>query len=295
MTPHERRRSRRRPSWARFGLVLVSGFSVAFLSSFVLSTRSSETGPAAARASGPPVHVATVPLATVPEAKVPLASGGTPIERPAARKRRRRVAPPGPRYGSREAAPVGWIQSGPSATRAPNPSTQGTLEAFARLSCVSSTACPDGQPLAIDTGEKRDDVLRGLVDDRVVRVLLRLAEGHDLAIMSFRSSHSPFVQDGSGRPISSNHALGRAADIRTVDGAACVAETSGMAYEGGEDDLSNPAPSSPTPCLQLAREVNALEGDLAPTETIFYWDVGGPSGVSLENHEDHVHIGFNAF
>lgn len=34
---------------------------------------------------------------------------------------------------------------------------------------------------------------------------------------------------------------------------------------------------------------------LRPTETIFYFDAGNPSGVSLANHDDHVHVGYNAF
>ena len=185
----------------------------------------------------------------------------------------------------------GWVQSGPGATRAPN-STEAVVDAFARASCIAYSRCNDGRRIAVNTKEKRDDATNGLVDDRVLELLLEMSAGHEFVVMSFRSSHSPYVQDGSGRRIYSNHGFGRAADIQAVDGSQCATETAGKPYTGG---FSNPPPGAPGPCLRLAREINAMGDALRPTETIFYFDAGEPSGVSLENHDDHVHVGFNAF
>ena len=49
------------------------------------------------------------------------------------------------------------------------------------------------------------------------------------------------------------------------------------------------------PCAALAQRVAGLPQWSRPTEVIFFWDVGGPAGVSLANHDDHFHVGFNAF
>ena len=282
------------------GLVglLISGFLLAVVGSYLVTTEFLPQPVARAAVAQPPP--APVPPEPAEEVEPP-DPGAQAVSSSRARSKRRTRRSPTPtpagarRYGSLAAPPPGWVQSGPDATTAPRRPDRALRSEFLASSCVAALACPDGRPIAVDTGEKRDDVRRGLLDQRIVAVLLDLAVRHDLAVMSFQSSHSAYVQDGSGRRVYSNHALGRAADIRAVDGQACVGETTGAGYRGGSDGLSNPAPADGGPCLALAREINQLSAPVRPTETIFYFDVGAPSGVSLENHDDHVHVGFNSF
>ena len=279
---------------------LAIGFVLVVLASYALSgLLRPEPAPAVMRQATQPVTLMDAPANDPEPAR--RSSGRSRLsasdrERRTARLARRTRSAPStlraglPPYGALENE-RGWVQSGPGATLAPN-STEAVVDAFARASCVGYSRCDDGRRIAVNTKEKRDDAINGLVDDRVLELLLELSAGHELVVMSFRSSHSPYVQDGSGRRIYSNHGFGRAVDIQAVDGSQCVTETAGKPYTDG---FSNPPPSAPGPCLRLAREINSSGKALRPTETIFYFDAGGPSGVSLENHADHVHVGYNAF
>ena len=194
-------------------------------------------------------------------------------------------------YGSLETDRRGWRQAGPNATPNPN-ATHGVAAQFDAVSCVAQSACPDGRPIAVNSAEKRTDFLHGLIDDRVSRVLLAIAADHRIVVNSARSSHPRLVQDRSGRHVDSNHAYGRAADITAVDGKRCERETAGRSYR---TRWSNPLPRDAGPCAALAERVAGRPQWSRPTEVIFFWDVGGPAGVSLANHDDHVHVGFNAF
>ncbi len=224
---------------------------------------------------------ATVDAAVPPDARP--GSGATTRRRPADSAR----LP----YGSLETDRPGWRQAGPNATPNPN-ATQGVAAQFDAASCVAQSACPDGRRIAVGSAEKRADFLRGLIDDRVSRVLLAIAAEHRIVVDSARSSHPRLVQDRSGRQVDSNHAYGRAADITAVDGKRCERETAGRSYR---TRWSNPLPRDAGPCAALAEGVAGLPQSSRPTEVIFFWDVGGPAGVSLANHDDHFHIGFNAF
>ena len=194
-------------------------------------------------------------------------------------------------YGSLETNRPGWVQAGPEATANPN-ATAGLIDSFEAMSCVATTACPDGRPIALNTQDKREDFLRGLIDDRVTWLLISVASEHQIVVGSARSSHSRYVQDRSGRAVDSNHAYGRAADIMSIDGVPCKAETAGQSFTKGFD---NPFPDTPGPCASLGAAINSLPSEDRPTEVIFYFDVGEPAGVAMENHDDHLHIGFNAF
>ena len=188
------------------------------------------------------------------------------------------------RYGSDGTGdPDPWVQSGARATPAPN-TVPATLAAF-------SAAQSSGQ-IRLVGAARQSEISEGLIDDRVLRALLALSANHRLEVNSLRVSHPRSVQDDLGTPTESNHVYGRAADISAVDGVQCESETRRAPYR---TLLDNPPPVKPGPCLVVAAEAAALGGDLALGETIFYWRVPAPSGVSLPNHDDHVHLGYRNY
>lgn len=124
------------------------------------------------------------------------------------------------------------------------------------------------------TPAARGDVEAGLVDARVLQVLLLVAQTHELdPVGPLVSGHSYYVK---GTTRVSNHVYGRAVDILGVDGAA-VSPTNEAARE-------------------VMEEVLTLPDALVPDE------VGGPWIVSVDarssftnaDHQDHIHIGWSA-
>lgn len=188
------------------------------------------------------------------------------------------------RYGSDQTGdPQPWVQSGPEATPAPNSSP----EAIQAFKAVESA----GRILLVGAA-KQEEIDRGLIDNRLLQLLTALARQHRLVVNSLRISHPVTVQDELGTPAPSNHVYGRAADISSVDGVPCARETAAAPYH---TLLDNPPPANPGPCMRLAYEAAQMVGPDAPGEIIFYFRVPGPAGVSLPNHNDHVHIGFRNY
>lgn len=115
----------------------------------------------------------------------------------------------------------------------------------------------------------RIDVATGRVDDRLLSVLLGVAAQHVIAIQVIHTGHIQTVYPTERK---SNHAVGRAADIRTVDGRAVV---------------------DPTTPVELLTAVMVLAAQLGATE------VGGPFDLNGERdgfftddvHQDHLHLG----
>ena len=102
------------------------------------------------------------------------------------------------------------------------------------------------------------DVQSGRMDDRLLRVLLGLASEHTLTVQVMHTGHIQTVFPSARR---SNHAVGRAADIRLIDAAAVV----------------DPA----TPDALLA-DVMRRAGELGATEVGGPVDLDGPgSGLLL--------------
>lgn len=119
----------------------------------------------------------------------------------------------------------------------------------------------------------RWDVQAGEVDDRVLKVLLSLAEEHTLDVTVFASAHPRNV---FARSVVSNHAVGRAVDIWAVDGTPVVAQR----QEG-------------SPLRQL---VGALPAQ-GVTELGAPWDLDGPgTGAIFADivHQDHLHLAFDS-
>jgi hypothetical protein len=190
----------------------------------------------------------------------------------------------GSRYGSDGTGdPEPWLQSGANATRAPNsrPETIAAFQAAVAAGRIRLVGAASGA-----------EVARGLIDDRVLGMLLVLSQRHRLEVNSLRVSHPKSVQDDLGTPTSSNHIYGRAADISAVDAVPCIRESRRAAYR---TVLDNPPPARPGPCLALAIEAAGIGGDVQAGEIIYYWRVPGPTGVSMPNHDDHVHIGYRHY
>lgn len=116
----------------------------------------------------------------------------------------------------------------------------------------------------------RRDVEAGLIDPRVLRILLILAERHELsAVGPLVSGHSYYVK-GANRP--SNHVFGRAVDILSVDGARV-----GFANRGAFD------------AVQI---LGALEPPLRPSELGAPWPLDFPGITTfVKDHETHLHAG----
>lgn len=124
------------------------------------------------------------------------------------------------------------------------------------------------------TEAARRDVESGVVDPRVLQVLLLVAQTHELApVGPIVAGHSYYVK---GTTRVSNHVHGRAVDILGVDGAS-VSPTNEAAREVMEQILSLPEP-------------------LLPDELGGPWVVGVGSRSSFTNadHQDHLHFGWDA-
>lgn len=191
---------------------------------------------------------------------------------------------PQSRYGSdRTGDPPGWRQAGARATRAPN-SDQEAIAAFRRAAAAGR--------IELVGAAKWEEVDRGLIDSRLLVLLDSLSRSVSITVNSLRISHPRTVQDEIGTPTDSNHIYGRAADISAVGGVSCGRETKGVEYR---TLLDNPPPRRPGPCLRLAMLAAGVSGPVAPSEIIYYWRVPGTAGVSLPNHDDHVHVGYRNY
>jgi hypothetical protein len=120
--------------------------------------------------------------------------------------------------------------------------------------------------------EARSDVAAGLIDPRVLQVLLFLAERHDLnSVGPLITGHSYYVR---GTTTPSNHAFGRAADISVIDGMPV--------------SLANPA------ALDAMEMVLSLPPPLLPDELGGPWLLHHPFvRVFTRDHGDHIHVGWD--
>jgi hypothetical protein len=120
--------------------------------------------------------------------------------------------------------------------------------------------------------EARGDVAAGLIDPRVLQVLLFLAERHDLnSVGPLITAHSYYVR-GTTRP--SNHAFGQAVDISVIDGVAV--------------SIANPA------ALDAMEMILSLPPPLLPDELGGPWLLHHPPvRIFTRDHGDHIHVGWD--
>ena len=120
----------------------------------------------------------------------------------------------------------------------------------------------------------RQDLIDGVIDQRVVDFLSWAAQRHQIAVSVFKTGHSQYV---AGTDRVSNHFMGRAADIYAIDG-------------------QDVAPSCDE-CRTFANEVVPL-GTGRPDEMGLPWsDMVGAGGWNVfadPSHQTHVHVGWAA-
>jgi len=120
----------------------------------------------------------------------------------------------------------------------------------------------------------RQDLIDGVIDQRVVGFLSWAAQRHQIAVSVLKTGHSQYV---AGTDRVSNHFNGRAADIYAIDG----------------QDVT---PSCDA-CRAFANEVVPL-GTGRPDEMGLPWaDMVGAGGWNVfadASHADHLHVGWAA-
>ena len=162
-------------------------------------------------------------------------------------------------------APEGWFVSAIATLGGEAPPAPTTLSVAAERVLGSE---------AIDLPDSaRWDIEAGRIDDRVLELLSRLAEDHTLGVTVLATGHPKNVFRSASV---SNHTVGRAVDIWSVDGQPVVSQRS---------------PGSPLQTL-----VQQLVDSRATTELGSPWDLDGPgTGVSFTNtvHQDHLHLAFD--
>jgi len=162
-------------------------------------------------------------------------------------------------------AAEGWAVTAIASTGGEPPQDPGPLSAAAEAVLATE---------AIDLPDSaRWDIQSGRIDDRVLELLLRLAEDHTLGVAVLATGHPEHV---FGTRSVSNHTVGRAVDVWSIDGQAVVSQRD---------------PGSPVQAL-----VQELVDTRATTELGSPWDLDGVGmGVSFTNtvHQDHLHLGFD--
>jgi hypothetical protein len=118
----------------------------------------------------------------------------------------------------------------------------------------------------------RDDVATGRIDRRVLAMLSYLTErGFRLVVTSLQCGHSFLTKSGNV----SHHSSGNAVDIARVNGLPI---------------LGNQGRGSITE--SVIQDLLVLQGSLAPAQIISLMELGGPT-LSLNDHDDHIHVGFS--
>ncbi len=123
------------------------------------------------------------------------------------------------------------------------------------------------------SAEARSDLLTGVADPRVVKVLAAASANHRIAVSVIQTGHSQYV---AGTDRVSNHYYGRGVDIYAVDGADVSAA----------NDVA----------LDLALALLTSGPDLRPDELGSPWAelARFPGAFSDEGHRGHLHIAWRS-
>jgi hypothetical protein len=117
----------------------------------------------------------------------------------------------------------------------------------------------------------RSDIRGGIVDRRVLALLAFLdSEGYHPTITSLVSGHGVLTSSGNV----SEHITGTAVDIAAINGQAMNANNK----PGGLME-------------EVVRKIMTLQGVLQPHQIISLFDIGGAT-LSMNDHADHIHVGF---
>jgi hypothetical protein len=117
----------------------------------------------------------------------------------------------------------------------------------------------------------RDDIRSGQVDRRVLATLAYLADsGLKPTVTSLKCGHSFYTTSGNV----SHHSSGNAVDIAMLNGIPVL----GHQEPGGITE-------------QAVRRLMQLQGTMAPAQIISLFEIGGAT-MSMADHHDHIHVGF---
>jgi hypothetical protein len=115
------------------------------------------------------------------------------------------------------------------------------------------------------------DVASGRINVRVLALLRYLAEAHgQVTVSSLKSGHGFFARPG----VPSAHMYGLAVDISGLE---------------GRSIMGNQAPGGLTE--RAVRNILLVPMELRPNQVISLLGLGGPS-FPLEDHHDHIHVGY---
>ena len=112
------------------------------------------------------------------------------------------------------------------------------------------------------------DIKAGRIDPRVVAVLTKLSQEHEIKVSCMCSDHSKMTAGGS----ISNHFYGRGLDIAAIDG-----------------EIVNPGARSRARSRASSRRWTRT---IRPNEIGSPWAIAGPGYFTDAAHQDHLHIGF---
>ncbi|HWM08876.1 MAG TPA: NlpC/P60 family protein [Solirubrobacteraceae bacterium] len=112
------------------------------------------------------------------------------------------------------------------------------------------------------------DLKAGRIDPRIVAVLTKLSEDHEITVSCMCSDHSKFTSGGS----ISNHHYGRGLDIAAVDGV--------------------PVNASNFDAREIAMELQEFDPAIQPNEIGTPWAISGNGYFTDSGHQDHLHVGF---
>jgi len=119
----------------------------------------------------------------------------------------------------------------------------------------------------------REDIASGFTDRRILAMLAYLrAEGYELAVTSLTCGHGYLTASGNV----SEHSTGDAVDIATINGVPVTGHQ-------GPGTLTD----------DLIHTVLQLQGTMHPHQVISLEDLPGPTSISLADHYDHVHVGYD--
>jgi CHAP domain len=134
---------------------------------------------------------------------------------------------------------------------------------------ASLEALLDNPRLKLPEGA-RSDLASGKVDPRLVAVLGKLVERHEVGLSVIKTGHDQFTSSGSV----SNHFHGRGIDIASVDG--------------------RPVNVSNLAARDLVEDLAALPKGLRPEEVGAPWDLAPAEFFSDQAHQDHIHVAFDS-
>jgi hypothetical protein len=112
------------------------------------------------------------------------------------------------------------------------------------------------------------DVKAGRIDPRVIGLLTKLSQEHEIVVSSMCSDHPRMTSSG----YVSNHAHGRGLDVASIDGE-IVSPGSALARE-------------------VSSQLSELDPAIRPDEIGSPFEINGPGYFTDAAHSNHIHVGF---